>query len=82
MTATLFRHGDGWALPLDPALVERMDLGANPDVVIVDQGKTFVVSPARSADPADIQYASPEEVAAARQEIHERYHEVFRKFAQ
>lgn len=49
---------------------------------VISQLKSMISEVDVTPSQPDIEYAAPDEVAAARKEIHERYHEVFRKLAQ
>lgn len=57
MNATPFRHGTGWAVPLDAETAERLGLSDEAEVEVRVEGELAVIAPAAGLSDEELQGA-------------------------
>ena len=76
MTTRLQKHGDGWALILDQATLDRMKITIDTPLQLAASDGQLVVEPAFEPDAPDKEF---EDVL---KEVNTEYAEVFRRLAE
>ena len=75
MVKKLMRHGDRWALVLDDAELEQLQIGPETPLEIATDGQTLIVSPVRDAERRG-------QFSAALEKTNRKYGEVLKKLAE